>query len=55
MQKNLAEDFQNVKLSLEQTDKLKERAVANFETIDRENQEEKKKLETQVKQLESTL
>jgi hypothetical protein len=31
MQKTLVEDFQNVKESLEQTDRLKERAAANFE------------------------
>lgn len=45
MQKTLAEDFQNVKDSLDQSEKLKQRAIANFDTIDRENQEEKKKYE----------
>ena len=45
MQKTLAEDFHNVKATLDQTDKLKERAIANFETVDKENQEDKKKLE----------
>lgn len=48
MQKTLAEDFNNVKLSLEETEKLQKRAIANFETIDQENQEEQKKLDLQV-------
>jgi hypothetical protein len=45
MQKSLAEDYQQVKESLEATDKLKERSVQNFEAIEKENLEEKKKLE----------
>jgi len=45
MQKTLAEDFQNVKDSLGQTDKLKQRSIANFEAVDKENTEERKKYE----------
>jgi hypothetical protein len=45
MQKGLSEDFTNVKESLEMTDKLKQRAIANFDAIERENLEEQKKLE----------
>ena len=36
MQRNLAEDYTNVKESLEQTDKLKKRAIDNFETVENE-------------------
>ena len=43
MQKTLAEDYQNVKDSLDQTDKLKTRAQANFDAIEKENTEEKLK------------
>lgn len=45
MQKSLAEDCTNVKDSVEATDKLRQRAVSNFDAIDKENQDEKKKLE----------
>lgn len=45
MQKTLAEDFLNVKDSLDATDKLKQRAQANFDAIEKENQEEKRKYE----------
>jgi hypothetical protein len=37
MQKTLAEDYQNVKESVDQTDKLRGRAIANFESVDKEN------------------
>ena len=43
MQKTLAEDYQNVKDSLDLTDKLKTRAQANFDAIEKENTEEKLK------------
>ena len=45
MQKTLQEDYQNVKDSLEMTEKLKQRAAANFEAVDKENMEERKKME----------
>jgi hypothetical protein len=45
MQKTLQEDFQNVKDSLEATEKLKQRAVQNFEAVEKENADDKKKLE----------
>jgi hypothetical protein len=45
MQKTLQEDFQNVKDSLEATEKLKQRAVQNFEAVEKENTDDKKKLE----------
>ena len=40
MQRALADDHQNVKDSLRHTERLKERAHANFEIIDGENREE---------------
>ena len=55
MQKALAEDFTSVKASLEATDKLKQRASQNFEAIDKENIDDKKKLESAIQALEKTL
>jgi hypothetical protein len=45
MQKNLAEDFQQVRDSLDQTERLKQRAQANFEAVDKENGDERRKHE----------
>jgi hypothetical protein len=45
MQKTLTEDYHNVKESLDETEKLQKRAIANFETVDLENQDEQKKLD----------
>lgn len=45
MQKNLQEDFQNVKESLDKTDKVKQRSIANFDSIEKENTDDKKRLE----------
>lgn len=55
MQKNLAEDFQQVRDSLDQTERLKQRAQANFEAVEKENFEDKKKYEQQITQLEQLL
>ena len=54
MHKALAEDTQTGKQSLEQIERMKERTNANFELMEKENQEERKKLEGQLKQLEGT-
>lgn len=44
MQRNLVEDYTNVKESLDQTDLLKQRALANFDAVEKENMGEQKKL-----------
>lgn len=46
MQKALHEDYSAVQISLEAADKLKQRTTLNFEAIEKENAEEKKKMET---------
>lgn len=38
----------HVKESVEQAEKLKKRALENFEAIDKENSEEKKELDLQI-------
>lgn len=48
-------DYTATKESLDATDKLKNRAIANFEAIDKDNAEEKRKIENNVKGCESEL
>ena len=55
MQRALADDHQNVKDSLRHTERLKERAHANFEIIDGENREEQGASERQLRQMEELL
>jgi hypothetical protein len=45
MQKALFEDSHQVKESVEVTEKLKKRALENFDAIEKENIEEKKEYE----------
>jgi hypothetical protein len=52
MQRNLVDDFQQQKDTLDITDKLKDRSFDNFTLIDKENSEEKKLLSDQVTQIQ---
>ena len=55
LHKALAEDFTALKDSLDSTQRLQTRAQENFSTVEKENQEELRKYEQQMAQLEETL
>lgn len=55
LHKALAEDFTALKDSLDSTQRLQTRAQENFSAVEKENQEELRKYELQMTQLEETL
>ena len=55
MQKSLIEDFQSQKDTLEVADKLKQRTMDNFNTIEKENLEEKSSLQNLISSNEDML